>query len=390
MSSWLCATWQQRPLGTIRALPARFLRPLEQVPFPLTRFTAPNTPILGRQMTLRRPLITLHLPFSGRNFQTSSAHLARQPRPFQKSNSDNKSRFSLPPHIINRIFGTSMEKEDGNNLLAKLQKHRRDGTLDEEMPYPKGTIAAGLSYLQAKFPMDEDAAIIARIDRELDNQLRLPQTDTKHSPYGTSKLAKIRKENEERFEREEAAQKAKEKKAQDMSNISGSTDLVAKPRTLKNLVQGKERTREEPEWMKRYREKATETEIPTISILARLLPTGLFTVGVVTLSLLLAQAYVPPSQQARLFPDTPPAAAAVMAILGINFSIYCMWKIPQMWSFMNKYFIAVVLRPKAASMLLTPFSHQEFAHMALNMIVVWFLGVRCEIIKPLSMIRIDC
>ena len=272
-----------------------------------------------------------------------------------------------------------MSREDGNHLLTTLQKHRQEGTLDEDMPYSKKVVAAGLKYLQSRYPMDEDAAIIARIDRELDNRFRAPQQNVELSPYGTSKLAKLRRENEERFEREKAARDAKAKKVQKALDSSGPTELVSKPRTLKNLLPGKDREYEEPEWVKKYREKATETEVPNISTLARLLPSGLFAIIVVVLSLSFAQNYVPPSQIARLFPDTPPAAATMLAILSFNIGVFLLWRLPPLWAFMNKYFIVVALRPKAASMLLAPFSHQDFfSHMLLNMSVMWFLGVKCK------------
>ena len=385
MSATIFETWhqvrlglprQQCLLGYTQALHTVCFRPVDRIQLSFLLSSAHSIYAQGGK---KSPLGSLSCCASKRTFQTSSALFARQHPRFQRSNSANDSQFSLPSRNIARIFGEAMTREDGNHLLASLEKHRRGETLDEEIPYSKRLIAAGLKYLRARHPMNEEAAILARIDKELASQFRLPQTNTEHSPYGTSKLAKIRRENQERFEREEALREAREERAQKNLNALGTTDMVAKPRTMQNLVRGKERTHEEPEWRKRYREKATETTIPNISTLARLLPSGIFTFIVVALSLSFAQNYVPPSQQARLFPDTPPAATTVMAILGVNFTMYCLWKVPQMWSLMNKYFIVLVLRPRAASMFLTPFSHQEFGHMAPNMIMMWFLGVRCEI-----------
>ena len=320
-------------------------------------------------------------------FHTSPSKFARSPLRPHKYDSIKKIRFSLSGQSIAKIFGKSLSRDDGNHLLTKLQKHRQEGTLDEDMPYSEKTLMAGLNYLQSKYPMDEEAAIIARIDKELDNRFRAPQQNPEHSPYGTSKLANLRKENEERFEREQAAREANAKKAIDSS---GPTELVAKPRTLKNLVHGKDRTYEEPEWIKKYREKATETEIPNTSTFARLFPSGLFTLIVVILSLSFAQNYVPPSQLARLFPDTPPAAATMLTILSINTGVFLLWRLPQLWAFMNKYFIVVAIRPKAASMLFAPFSHQDFfSHMLFNMSIMWFLGGKCKIIRCLKLSNID-
>ncbi|KAL9130591.1 MAG: hypothetical protein Q9217_001251 [Psora testacea] len=261
-----------------------------------------------------------------------------------------------------------MTQKDGNCLLKKLQEHRHQGTLDAKIDYPEKSIAAGLQHLRSRYPMDEDAAISARVDRELENEFRLPQTNTEKSPYAHSGLEQIRRENKERHEREKASLKE-----QATQNRPGSTTVVTRPRTLRNLVQ---RSEEEPEWVRRYREKAQSTEMPQISTLARLFPTGVFAATIVVLSLLFAQNYTPASQQARMFPETPPAAATLMAILGINVSVFLLWRIPQMWAFMNKYFISVPLQPRPAQMLFTAFSHQELTHLLVNMIPMWFIGVR--------------
>ncbi|KAL9103782.1 MAG: hypothetical protein Q9163_001191 [Psora crenata] len=183
-----------------------------------------------------------------------------------------------------------MNQEDGNRLLAELQGHRREGTMDAKIDFPEKSIAAGLKYLRARYPMDEDAAIIARVDRELQSEFRLPQMNTDQSPYAHSGLEKIRKENAERYDREKAS-----RDEQSTQIMSGDTAVAERPRTLRNLVQ---RSEEEPEWVRKYREKAQNTEMPQISTFQRLFPSGVFTVAIVVLSLCFAQNYTPPSQQA--------------------------------------------------------------------------------------------
>lgn len=60
----------------------------------------------------------------------------------------------------------------GNRIVSVLQGRREAGTLD--MPFPSDitsaarprTIENGLHWLRKQYPMDEDAAIMARIERE--------------------------------------------------------------------------------------------------------------------------------------------------------------------------------------------------------------------------------
>ena len=346
-----------------------------------------STPIVStvRSLLTSSPQCSLHLVIPSRCahqrrqwFLTATNHFSRRSlRPqlirgatkFQASRSENRI-VPLSQDAIIALFGQAMRRDDGNFLLAKLQKHRQEGTLDSKIDFPSRSIATGLQYLRSKYPMDEDAAINTRVDRELAHEFRLPQTNTEQSPYAHSGLEKIRRENTERHEREKASQGVKT-----TAGSSESKAVATKPRTLRNLVQ---RSEKEPEWVRRYREKAQSTEMPQISTIRRLLYPGLFTVVIVASSILFAQNYTPPSQQARMFPDLPPAAATLIAILGINLSVFILWKIPPMWAFMNKYFICVPLRPRAAQMLCTGFSHQELAHLLVNIIPMWFIGVRCR------------
>lgn len=324
----------------------------------------------------------------GRHFQPfhhSSFHLARrssQTRDARGDEAENpsndvKEAFNLPQRRINIIFGKRLSQDEGNELLSELQMHRLRGTPDAKVDFGPDAIASGLHYLRTRYPMDEDAAIIARVDKELDHQFRAPQTNVDYSPYGQSKIMRIREENEKRFEREEKRRKANEEKERLTAPASnGSRELVAAPRTVRNLARGKERTGEEAEWVKEYRRKATQTEMPTISTFARLFPSGVFTAGVVLLSLWLAQNYIPPGQRARMFPDTPPAAATLLGLVAINLAVFTLWRLPPMWAFMNKYFIVVPLRPRPASMFLAEISHQEVMHLVVNMGLIWFVGGR--------------
>lgn len=68
----------------------------------------------------------------------------------------------------------------GNRVLRVLHGRRLSGTLDLDLPadiankIPQVTLDHGLEWLRQKYPVDEDAAIIKRIEREeLEEEARL-------------------------------------------------------------------------------------------------------------------------------------------------------------------------------------------------------------------------
>ncbi len=304
------------------------------------------------------------------SLQTPRIRPSRPPAPRTR-----KAPTALNQAQITALFGKPIAQERGNAILVKLQRHRREGTLDYKLEYPEQLVARALRYLRAKYPIDENAAIIARVDRELDSEFRLPQQQPELSPYAHSGLEEIQKENKERYAKEKAEREAKEKEAEQQAERDGTPKGVAKPRTLKNLVQRSEKP--PPEWVQQHRNQATVTEIPAMSIWARLVPSGLFTAAVVALSVVFAMTYTPPSRDGRLFPDTPPAVAVMWTVLVANFGVYVAWKVPSMWRSLNRYFLVVPMYPYAPSMLFAEFSHQLFLHMGTNMLAIWLVGTRC-------------
>lgn len=112
----------------------------------------------------------------------------------------------------------------GNRVLAVLHGRRVAGTLDLDLPkditrsVPPSSRDAALEWLRENYPLDEDAAILARIEREeLEEQQKLikraeelglykPQSGTfgaergdSDDPYGKSVLKEIRERNEARL-----------------------------------------------------------------------------------------------------------------------------------------------------------------------------------------------
>jgi rhomboid-like protein len=124
---------------------------------------------------------------------------------------------------IKAIFGhrTPVSKKLANRTLEALQAQRLEGTLDLALPLdvaravPQSQLDICLEWLRVNYPVDEDAAIMARIEREdreaeeklvrRAEQLGLykPQSGSyeaelgeENSPYGKSVLKEAREQNE--------------------------------------------------------------------------------------------------------------------------------------------------------------------------------------------------
>lgn len=308
---------------------------------------------------------------------------------------------------MNAIFGQEIDRHGASELLLKLQRQRREGTLDQQLPYPGQLIDRGLDYLRATYPVDEDAAIIARVDRETDGEWGLPQTKPERSRTGHSGLEEIRRINKAEREAEEAEEAAAEKaeKEAELRRLERNAQKGPKTGALVTskgdgrglvLSESHQRRLERVDaWVQssnrrvaQLREAATMKKIPQMSRWQRLWPCGVFTFSAVGLALIFAHAYTPPSQKARLFPDVPPAIAAVGTIVGINVLVYLFWKFPYAWKTMNRGFMIVPAIPRAFSMLGAAFSHSEFVHLWGNMIGVGLLGTQCTYLAPFRLLVI--
>lgn len=287
-----------------------------------------------------------------------------------------------PHDDVTKIFGKGVEKDLAIEILSKVQKQRRQGTLDQTLDYQPELLDKALKYLRARYPLDEEAAIIARLDRELDGEWNLPQKNPNKSRSGRSGLQEIREINKQKYEakKEKEAQQARLEQTQNVEN-SRPAEAQLVSRKQKEVVgdDGMVRRpghRPMPAWVARYYDNATARTIPQLTKAQRLIPSAIFTIGAVGIAILFAYAYSPPAADARLFPGVAPAAAAVMGIIALNFLIFVSWKVPPLWKFMNSNFMVIPAIPKAFSMLGAEFSHQQFLHMFSNMLGIWFLGTR--------------
>lgn len=272
---------------------------------------------------------------------------------------------------IKAIFSDSLSGKRGNKLLRTLQEQRIAGTLDEDTSASPDQISRGLEWLRKNYPVDEDSAIVARFEREEAEVERIgyvPQIGIGSGQYSQSIVEEIQKYNKVK-----AAQK---RNNEDDGVDYGGTKELAKTSALRAVVARKSNI---PEWVMRHREAATgKDEVPPeMTSFQRLWPSTIFTVAFVGLSIIFARNYDPPTRKARLFPDVPPAAVTVMALMGINVMIFAAWRlIPPALKILNKYFIWTPGLPVSSSLLGSLFSHQELRHLVSNMLVLWVAGTK--------------
>jgi rhomboid-like protein len=172
-------------------------------------------------------------PFStAATFQFQKASLYQQQIPPRAPSELAFRRNDLRPYEVKVVFGSNAPPlELANTLLKILHSRRVNGTLDLDLPaklasqvkaYPHA-VQNALQWLRLEYPIDEDAAILQRIEREeagagdeaLINRaeslgLYKPQSGTYGAKlgeegdiFGESELQKIRRENELRDEQEQ-------------------------------------------------------------------------------------------------------------------------------------------------------------------------------------------
>ena len=351
-----------------------------------------------------------HLPSSDkvRSFprSPSSASAFEQGVPLPEHRSPlSRSDLSLIFHS-SRIDGTQ-----GLRLLQVLQGRRVNGTLDLPLPYDLAKLASqdgrlitdALSYLRYKYPADEDAAILRRIqaeevarakEKQLENEERFqPQSGefgesrgTNDSVFGTSVLDQWRQANKEKGKLlEEEENRMIDELDTNLKREGRSGGLVAMEK--QDLALGRPITTEDVKqnlylrWKLTHSLKAmshiTPEQIADMNWVRRLLPSAIFTVLFSLGMYWFSEAWYEPNRLDRLWPNTPIAAATISALIIANATIFALWKIwPPAWKILNRYFITTPGYPYALSMLGNTFSHQGLRHLAVNMILLWIVGIR--------------
>ncbi|BDD55052.1 hypothetical protein MPDQ_006883 [Monascus purpureus] len=315
---------------------------------------------------------------------------------------------------IRTIFGRrKVSGALGNRILSVLHGRRLSGTLDLDLPaditstVPQSTLDAGLKWLRTNYPIDEDAAILARIEREeLEEEQRLirraeelglykPQSGSfgaerseEDGVWGKSILKNIRRRNEARLlaeeeqrrkewlEGEQREREALQRQIQQNTSLQkfeGSAVVDARPRAD---------PKERPvlAWAQKHYLRAMDNDYSKLSEMTtsrRLVPALIVTLITLGLCYIYAESYQPPQRSDRMWPNVYPAAATAIAMIGINVGICILWKCwPPSWRMLNRYFISVPVYPHPLSLVGSIFSHQTFKHLAVNMTMLWFIGTR--------------
>ncbi|EED20270.1 rhomboid family protein, putative [Talaromyces stipitatus ATCC 10500] len=310
---------------------------------------------------------------------------------------------------IKAIFRSStVTPEMGNRILSVIHGRRLAGTLDQDLPSDitravrSKTIENGLRWLRANHPLDEDAAILARIEREeKEEEERLLRYVKEMGPqsghwgaqlgegndiYGRSTFQEKRKVNEARLlaEQEKKRKEWLEGEMKDREKIQkqlkGNTELQKYNPSAVVEARPRADPRERPflAWAQKHyiRAENTDTDFTSMTTARRILPALGVTLLVLGLCYFYAETYQPPAYGTRMWRDIPPAAATILGIIATNVSVWMLWKIPPAWRMLNRYFISVPLYPYAMSVVGSIFSHQQFKHLLTNTVILWLIGLR--------------
>ncbi|KAL8759625.1 MAG: hypothetical protein Q9184_003550, partial [Pyrenodesmia sp. 2 TL-2023] len=273
-------------------------------------------------------------------------------------------RLEIADDEIKAIFGKDMSQAYGNHIMELVQEQRVDGTIDEDIPevLPRHKEQA-LAWLRKNVLLDEDQAILARLEREEEKSLK-PQAQRQgmEGPYAESVLEQTRKHNIERLKEEEKEQEAEAK---------GKLPPLSREQALAH------RRQESEALVKKWKDKPKADDlhsVPQISFVRRVGPATLVTAGVVFLCVLFAQNYTPPSQAARLFPSISPAVATISVLIWVNCIVWLAWRWLPVRRSMMRMFCLVPAYTYPSSMIGNLFSHQLFRHLLTNMVALWFIG----------------
>uniref|UniRef100_A0A093V434 Rhomboid protein 1, mitochondrial n=1 Tax=Talaromyces marneffei PM1 TaxID=1077442 RepID=A0A093V434_TALMA len=357
-----------------------------------TRHTSPFAPISAARSTLIR---------------TATNSTTEQPKEIEHGVRLDSQPLSAAE--IKTIFrSSSVTPEMGNRILSVLHGRRLEGTLDLNLPSDikravrSRTIENGLQWLRANHPIDEDAAILARIEREeKEEEERLLQYVQELGPqsghwnaqlgeegdiYGRSTFQETRKLNEARLLKEQEKNRKEwlEGEMKDREKIQkqlkGNTELQKYNPSAVVEARPRADPQERPflAWAQKHyvRAENTDSDFSTMTTARRILPAFGVTLLVLGLCYYYAETYQPPVYYKRMWKDIPPAAATIMGLMATNVGVWMLWKLPPAWRMLNQYFISVPLYPYAMSVVGSVFSHQQFKHLLTNTVILWLIGLR--------------
>ncbi|KAF1817107.1 hypothetical protein P152DRAFT_453715 [Eremomyces bilateralis CBS 781.70] len=355
---------------------------------------------------------------NSRVFTSSSSRLKRRKKtPTEPAASqsplDDPSLIRPPASTLHDIFGPEIPAETALSVVNKLQLRRTNGSLVEKGVYfpeiPEDVGLQALAWLREQHPMDEEANAQEWLARELESAEddlarhqeeelterarsmgiykpeEVVEEDRKDLPEGLGReksvLEAVRQRNEERWEKEQEEKRLREeeenRKALEQGKSTSLAEHGGQQLTFWEAV--KKANPEKDAKKQKYYEEAIltkDTAAPNQSRTRRLLSSTVLAALITGGSVAFAYYYEPAPQSERLFPETPPSAATLLPIIGLNVLVFVAWRRPELWRLLNKYFVEVPGAPRAASVILSVFSHQRFFHLAGNMFILWHFGTQ--------------
>ncbi|KAK3945331.1 hypothetical protein QBC46DRAFT_371966 [Diplogelasinospora grovesii] len=327
-------------------------------------------------------------------------------------------RAELDAREVVVLFGPGMSTHAANKLLRILHGRRVAGTLEDPMvrvntmQFNKRQQKVALDYLRKHVAVDEivNAGLraedeLAALEGETFEQLEpmAGEDPSKKKDIGYSTRFKLFKEEnsapaapfakESRPPKDEVygssafdairarneAKWAEELKRREEERIRKQQEEEERLAKLGPLATVDGQTRQVSPRMQEWMDQATSDleAPPEMKKWERLLPSTVFVLLVVGGLYAYAEFYQSPTTRGdRLFPDIPPAAATVGALIAANVLIWGLWRLPPAWKVMNRFCLLVAATPKPVSIIGAMFSHQKFGHLVTNMLFLWFFGVR--------------
>jgi rhomboid-like protein len=296
------------------------------------------------------------------------------------------------------IFGQDdIAYETGNKILRILHQRRVVGSLVDKGVQIAGnhnvkaeSLQKALAWLRGSYPVDEQAAAelwaeeeaerlegtyIARAEKlglykPLAGEEQQQEISTK-SVYGVSVIDEFKKFHEERRARE-----AKEKEE------SGETQRNETLAMAKRDEKEQKQMVLEEKWNARRERRALmgmitpeEKPMPEMKAASRVWPSTIAGLSIIAFVWLAGTTYAPPSQEQRLFPETPTAVATIGTIFAINVAIWAVWHVPIAWRQLNKYMVQAASFPFWPSVFGNIWSHQNLPHLGANMLVMFGYGL---------------
>ncbi|OBT52326.1 hypothetical protein VE04_07234 [Pseudogymnoascus sp. 24MN13] len=278
------------------------------------------------------------------------------------------------------LFGREIDPVIADKVLRVLQGRRVAGTLaDPALPKPhpqmdKVMKVTALKWLRRNIVVNERQSAGRRAEIELaamGEDVSTPgggggkeyNPQSRNTPTNKTVLDAVREAKEKEWEEKVAKRDAL--RAQQMAEMGEKSGGLM--------------THDDGALLKHYTALASTGDPdapPDYTAFQRLWPSALVTLAVIAGCVVYSGSYVPPAAADRMFKDIPPSVVTIGSIIAFNAFILLAWHHPPAWRVLNKYFLSVPGYPRALAVLGNAFSHQSFKHLAINMMMIFFMGTQ--------------